>query len=377
MAEKKDYYEVLGVPKTATEAEIKSAFRKKAKDCHPDLHPGDKEAEARFKELNEAAEILSDADKRAKYDQFGHAAFDPSMGGQDPFGGAGFGGGGFDDLFSTILGGFGGGFGGGGARSNGPVAGNDLRYNLTITFEEAAFGAVKEIVIPREENCATCGGNGAKPGTKPERCPTCKGAGQVRTQQNTIFGSITAMRPCSACGGTGQIIKEPCPDCKGKGRVRKNMTIRVNIPAGIDNGQIIPIEGEGAAGLRGGPHGDLLIAITVRPHKTLRRKGADLYVDMAIPFTVAALGGDVKVEGIRESFNWSIPAGTQPGTTFRMREHGVQRLRQSTRGDLFLTVGVEVPKRLSAEQKRLLEQFEAASGNAQDRTGKKNIFNKR
>lgn len=372
MAEKRDYYEILGVPKTATEAEIKSAFRKQAKTCHPDLHPGDKAAEARFKELNEAAEVLGDPEKRAKYDQFGHAAFDPSMGGQNPFEG-GFGGFGFSDIFDQM---FGGGFGGGTRTQNGPVAGNDLRYSMTLTFEEAAFGVRREILIPREESCSTCGGTGAKPGTQPVRCTTCGGIGQVRTQQNTILGSFTATRPCSACRGTGKIIKEPCQDCKGTGRVRRNTRIVVNVPAGIDNGQTISMRGEGEAGLRGGPRGDLYISVTVRPHKLFQRRGYDLYLEMPIPFTTAALGGEITVPTLRESVRYTVPAGTQSGATFRLREQGVPRLHNQGRGDLLVKVYIDVPKKLTEEQRHLLTQFAATQGGGRPRGGKKSIFSK-
>lgn len=372
MAEKRDYYEILGVPKTATEAEIKSAFRKQAKTCHPDLHPGDKAAEARFKELNEAAEVLGDPEKRAKYDQFGHAAFDPSMGGQNPFEG-GFGGFGFSDIFDQM---FGGGFGGGTRTQNGPVAGNDLRYSMTLTFEEAAFGVRREILIPREESCSTCGGTGAKPGTQPVRCTTCGGTGQVRTQQNTILGSFTATRSCSACRGTGKIIKEPCQDCKGTGRVRRNTRIVVNVPAGIDNGQTISMRGEGEAGLRGGPRGDLYISVTVRPHKLFQRRGYDLYLEMPIPFTTAALGGEITVPTLRESVRYTVPAGTQSGATFRLREQGVPRLHNQGRGDLLVKVYIDVPKKLTEEQRHLLTQFAATQGGGRPRGGKKSIFSK-
>ena len=375
MADKRDYYEVLGVPKTATDAEIKSTFRKKAKECHPDLHPGDKAAEAQFKELNEAAEILSDPDKRKKYDQFGHAAFDPSMGGQNPFEGGFSGFGGFSDIIDQMFGGgfSGGGFGGGQTR-NGPAAGNDLRYSMTLTFDEAAFGVRKEILVPREENCAACSGTGAKPGTTPERCPTCGGSGQVRTQQNTILGSFTSTRPCTNCRGTGKVIKDPCPECHGAGRVRKNTRIAVNVPAGIDNGQTISMRGEGEAGARGGPRGDLYITITVRPHKLLTRKGFDLYQEIGIPYTVATLGGEITVPTLKESVKYTVPAGTQSGATFRLRDQGVQRLNGTGRGDLLVTVRVDVPKRLTEEQRALLEQFATAMGEDQPRTGKKSFF---
>ena len=377
MADKRDYYEILGVSKTATESEIKSAFRKKAKECHPDLHPGDKAKEAQFKELNEAAEILSDADKRAKYDQYGHAAFDPSMGGQDPFSGGGFGGfGDFGDILGQMFGGGFGGFGGGQTR-NGPIPGDDLRYNLTITFEEAAFGVEKEITIPREEVCETCHGSGAKPGTEPVTCKTCNGTGQVRTQQSTILGSFTSTRPCSTCRGTGKVISDPCADCRGAGRVRKNLKKTVKIPAGIDNGQSLCLRGMGSAGHKGGPNGDLYVTITVRPHRQFARKGVDLYLDMPISFTKAALGGPVTVPTLKESVKYNIPAGTQPGSTFRLREQGIQRLNANGKGDLLVTVNIEVPKHLSDEQRKILEQFSETLGENEDsRTTKKNGFNR-
>ncbi|MEN6338661.1 MAG: molecular chaperone DnaJ [Clostridiaceae bacterium] len=378
MADKRDYYEILGVSKTATVEEIKSAFRKRAKECHPDLHPGDKKAEAEFKELNEAAEVLVDAEKRAKYDQYGHAAFDPSMGGQDPFSGGGFGG--FGDL-SDILGQmFGGAFSGGGfggSTRNGPVPGEDLRYSLTITFEEAAFGAEKEITIPREEACETCGGSGAKPGTEPVKCKTCNGTGQVRTQQNTILGSFTSTRPCAACRGTGKIIVDSCPDCRGAGRVRKNIKKTLKIPAGIDNGQTLRLPGMGSAGHRGGQNGDLYVTIGVRSHKQFVRKGFDLYLDMPISFTMAALGGSITVPTLRESVKYTIPAGTQTGSTFRLREQGIKHLNANGMGDLLVTVKVDVPKHLTEEQRTLLEQYAATLGESSEgKNGKKTVFNR-
>ena len=371
MADKRDYYEILGVSKTATADEIKSAFRKKAKECHPDLNPGNKAKEAQFKELNEAAEILSDADKRAKYDQYGHAAFDPSMGGQDPFGG-GFGGfGDFGDILGQMFGGGFSGFGGGQTR-NGSVAGDDLRYNLTITFEEAAFGVEKEITIPREEACDVCHGSGAKPGTEPTTCKTCNGTGQVRSQQNTILGSFTSTRPCSNCRGTGKVISDPCTNCRGTGRVRKNIKKSVKIPAGIDNGQSLCLRGMGNAGHRGGPNGDLYVSISVRPHRQFTRKGFDLYIDMPITYTTAALGGSVTVPTLTESVKYNIPAGTQTGVTYRLRDQGIQRLNANGKGDLIVTVNIEVPKHLTDEQRTLLEKLAATMGEGSEvRNGKK------
>lgn len=370
---KTDYYELLGINKDASEGDIKSAFRKAAKQYHPDLHPGDAEAEKRFKEINEAYEVLSDPQKRAQYDQFGHAAFDPSQGGSG-FGGGGFGFGGFEDIFSAFTGGFGG-FGGG-RRNTGPVAGNDLRYNLTITFEEAAFGAKKEILVPREENCATCGGTGAKAGTQPATCSVCGGSGQVRAQQSTMFGSFATVRPCDACGGTGKIIKEPCADCKGRGRVNKSKRIVVNVPAGIDNGQVLTMRGEGEAGLRGGPSGDLYISITVKPHKLFERRGYDLYLNMDVPMTVAALGGEIQVPTLMGSVKYNIPEGTQPGTTFRLREQGIMRLNSAQKGDLLVKANVVIPKKLNDEQREIIRRLADSLGDkvTEAKVGKKNIF---
>ena len=369
---KRDYYEVLGVQKSATEAEIKSAYRKLAKENHPDLHPDDKEAEARFKEASEAYEVLSDADKRAKYDQFGHAAFDPSAGGYSASGFDGFG-----DIFSTVFGGGFGGFGGGTVR-NGPMAGNDLRYNLTLNFEEAVFGVRKEIMVPREENCSACGGSGAKAGTEPARCSACGGTGQVRVQQNTVFGSFATVRSCDACHGTGKIIKEPCPECRGRGRVNKTKRIVVNVPAGIDDGQTLNMRGEGEAGLRGGPAGDLYISIRIKPHKLFVRKGYDLHLDMEIPVTVAALGGEIQVPTLKNAVKYTIPEGTQPETVFRLREQGVPRLNSQQRGDLLVKVSVQVPKRLNDEQKELFRKLAASLGDkvSEPKPAKKNIFGK-
>ena len=370
---KEDYYELLGVNKNATDDEIKSAFRKLAKQYHPDLHKGaDKEeAEAKFKKLNEAYEVLSDKEKRAKYDQFGHAAFDPAAG-AGGYGGYSTGGfGDYSDIFDSI---FGGGFGGfGGARQqtrNGPVRGNDLKYNLTLTFEEAAFGTKKEILVPREENCPECGGTGAKPGSTPTKCSACGGTGQVRVQQNTMFGSFSTVRTCEACNGTGKIISDPCTHCKGRGRVNKSNRINVTIPAGINNGQTLTMRGEGEAGIRGGANGDLYIGINVRPHKLFSRKGYDLYLDINIPMTTAALGGEIQVPTLKGSVKYNVPQGTQPGTTFRLKEQGVQKLNAAGKGDLFVRVNVQIPKRLNEEQRELLEKLAEAMGDRTTNTPK-------
>ncbi len=372
MANKRDYYEILGVKKDAGEDEIKSAFRKQAKACHPDLHPGDKEAEARFKELNEAAEVLTDAQKRAQYDQFGHAAFSQANGGEyggNPFSGFG----GFTDIFESM---FGGGFSSGGQRT-GPIPGNNLRYTLTISFEDAAFGVKREILVPREQNCSTCSGTGAKPGTSPVRCSACGGTGQVRAQQNTMLGSFTTVRPCTVCSGTGQVNKDPCADCAGQGRVKKTSRVLVTIPAGIDDGQTLSMAGEGEAGFRGGQSGDLYITVNVKPHKLFRRSGYDLNLDMKLPFTIAALGGEIKVPTLTGSVKYSVPEGTQSGTVFRLRGQGIQRLRGTGKGDLLVRVDIEVPKRMNEQQKSLLKTFEDALGKqqAEAKQGKRNLFN--
>ena len=357
MESKRDYYEVLGVDKNASDADIKSAFRKKAKNCHPDLHPGDAAKEAEFKELNEAYEVLSDPEKREKYNQFGHAAFDPAMGGGNPFTGAtGFDG--FGDIFSTIFGGF-------GAQTqnrNAPMTGDDIRYNLTLSFEEAAFGAEKELNVTREEVCDVCGGTGAKPGTQPQRCHTCKGTGQVRIQQNTLFGTTTINRPCSACRGTGKIISEPCAECRGKGRVRRLKRLSLKIPAGIDDGQTINMRNEGDAGYKGGPRGNLYVTISVRPHAQFVRRGSDLLLTMNIPYTTAALGGEIVVPTLTGQIKYNVPQGTQIGTTFRLREQGIQKLQQQGKGDLFVTVNVEVPKKITPQERVILEQLAALEG---------------
>lgn len=370
MADKRDYYEVLGVAKTASDDEIKSAYRKLAKKYHPDLNPGDKAAEASFKEINEAYEVLSDKDKRSKYDQFGHAAFDPNAG----FGGGGFGGfsgfssGGFSgtfDGFGDILNSmFGGGFGGGArsANPNAPMRGDDLRYNLTIAFDEAAFGVKKEISYRREEKCPVCSGTGAKAGSKTSTCSKCKGTGQIRVQQNTMFGSMMSTRVCDACGGSGKVIEQPCESCKGSGRTSNVIKVNVTVPAGIDDGQTIRLGGKGGAGYNGGPDGDLLVSIRVREHKQFIREGYNLYTNLSIPITTAVLGGEVKVPTLSGDVKYNIPAGTQSGTTFRLKDLGVQKLQQQGKGDLYVNVTVEIPKRLSEEQRELFEKLAETFG---------------
>ena len=357
MADKRDYYEVLGVAKGASDDEIKKAYRKAAKASHPDLHPDDKEAEARFKEINEAYEVLSDPQKRARYDQFGHE--DPRMGG----GGAGYGGfGGFEDIFDMFTGGgFGGGFGGGRSanRQNAPQRGSDLQYNLTLSFEEAAFGCKKEFKFQRNATCDVCGGSGAKPGTQPQTCSVCGGSGQQRVTMNSPFGQVQTMRTCQACGGKGKTIKDRCTKCSGSGFTRVTRTVTMNVPAGVDDGQNFKtIPGEGEPGRNGGPSGDLYVTCNVRPHKIFKRDRYDLYCDVPISFTQAALGGEIDVPTLEGTMKYNIPQGTQEGTSFRIRSQGIQQLRGTAKGDLYFTVHVEVPKHLGEKQKDLLRQFE-------------------
>ena len=354
MANKRDYYEVLGIDKNATDEDIKRAYRKKAKECHPDLHPNDKEAEARFKELNEANEVLSDPDKRARYDQFG---FDgPDMGGGaggNPFGGMDFSGmGGMGDIFDQL---FNGGMGGSAqARRNAPRQGNDVRYELRLTFEEAAKGCHKSVEFYRYENCATCGGSGAKPGTQPQTCSMCKGTGQIRQSG----GWMTTVRTCPACGGSGKVIKDKCSSCGGSGRVRMRRTLELDVPAGVDDNIVLSKRGQGEPGANGGPNGDLLIQITVKPHKLFRREGTILRLEVPISFTQAALGAEIDVPTLDGSVKYTIPEGTQTDTEFRIRGKGIQQLGSNNKGDLIFKVRVETPRRLTEKQRELLRQFD-------------------
>lgn len=358
MADKRDYYEVLGVDKNATPDEIKKAYRKLAKKYHPDLNPDDKEgAEQKFKEATEAYEVLSDAEKKQKYDQFGHAAFDPTAGGG--YGGGGFGGfDGFDmgDIFNSF---FGGGFGGGQrSNANAPQRGRDITYNLDLTFEEACFGAEKDVTVNHLERCPSCQGSGAAAGTSPETCPACHGTGQVRSVQRTAFGSFQSVRPCDSCGGRGAIIKTPCTACHGEGSVRKPKKVRVKIPAGIDDGQQVYVRGEGDAGSKGGPSGDLILNIRVRRHKLFVRQGYDILCDYPISFVQAALGAEVQVPTVDGKVSYHIPEGTQPNTVFRLRGKGIPKINSTQRGDQYVTIKVEIPKGLNEKQKDLLRHFD-------------------
>lgn len=372
MAEKRDYYEVLGVQKGATAEEIKKAFRKLTKENHPDLHPGDKACEERFKEANEAYEVLSDEEKRKKYDQFGHAAFDPNAG----FGGGGYGDfsgfGGFGDLFSDLFGGF----GGASARANpnAPRRGESIRAAVNVSFEEAAFGCKKDVTVTKVETCADCKGTGCAPGTTPEICPECKGTGSVTVSQRTPFGVMQSASPCSKCRGTGKIIHQPCKSCRGVGSIRRQHKIEVNIPAGIDDGQTISKPGGGNAGVNGGPAGDLLVTVIVRPHPLFERDGNSVLLNQEISFSQAALGADIEVPTIDGKVKLKIPEGTQPDSTFRLRGKGIPNLRGSGRGDQFVTVSVKVPKNLTGSQKELLRQFAASMGEYDNDAGRSNIF---
>ena len=373
MAEKRDYYEVLGVKKGVTEDELKKAYRKLAKENHPDLHPGDKECEARFKEINEAYEVLSDPDKRAKYDQFGHAAFDPSQG----FGGGGFGGfegfGGFGDIFSDIFGG-GFGFGGGGRNPNAPRKGDNLRATVNIKFEEAAFGVKKDVFIAKVEQCPDCKGTGCAEGTTAEICPDCKGSGTVMSTKRTPFGMVQSSEQCPKCKGRGKIIHTPCKTCRGMGSVRRQHKVSVSVPAGIDDGQTISLRGQGNAGVNGGPAGDLLITVLVQPHARFERDGASILLEQEVSFAQAALGAEIEVPTLDGKVKLNIPEGTQTGTTFRLKGKGIPFLRNGGRGDQFVTVKVAVPRGMSSAQKDALRQYAQTMGETVEQ---KTIFGKR
>ena len=378
--QKRDYSEGLGVSKGATDDEIKKSYRKLAKQYHPDLNPGDKAAEARFKEVNEAYEILSDKEKRARYDQFGHAGVDPNF---NPGGGFGGGFGGFTDMGDIDLGDlfgsfFGGGFGGGGSsRRNGPQKGETIRTGVAISFEEAAFGCEKEVTVSRTEQCDVCHGTGCAPGTTAEVCPDCHGSGTVRIQRGGGGFSFATTTTCPKCRGAGKIIHQPCKTCNGAGSVRRQKKLAVTIPAGIDNGQAVSLRGQGGAGKNGGPAGDLLIAVTVRPHPTFRREGTSVYMDQPVSFVQAALGAELEIPTIDGTVKYTMPEGTQSGTTFRLRGKGIPGLNGRGRGDQYVTVKVQVPTGLSRAQKDALKAFGTTMGETAPETDPlKNLFDK-
>ena len=366
MAEKRDYYEVLGIGKNATDAEIKSAYRKLAKKYHPDLNPGDKEAEEKFKEVNEANDVLSDPQKRQRYDQFGFAGVDPNYaaangGGAGGFGG-GFGGVDLGDIFGDIFGGgFGGGFSGFGGGSstrtaNAPRKGHDIQASVILTFEEAAHGCSKKITINRQDTCPDCGGTGAAKGTSPETCPDCGGRGYVVTQQRTPFGVMQSQQPCSHCGGRGTIIRNPCKTCRGTGKTAARKSLEINIPAGIDDDQNIALRGQGDAGSNGGPAGDVIVHVTVKADPMFERDGYDVTIHVPITFSQAVLGDDVEVPTVDGRIVQHIPEGTQSGTKFRLRGQGIQYL--NGRGDQYVIVDVEIPKKVTRAQREALKAFE-------------------
>jgi molecular chaperone DnaJ len=367
----KDYYEILGISKGASDDEIKKAFRKLAIKYHPDKNKGDKEAEEKFKEINEAYQVLTDPQKKSQYDQYGTTDFSGGFDGGFDFSEMG----GFGDIFDTFFGG--GGFSSNRSRRNGPARGADIEYNLSLTFEEAVFGVEKEITINRHEHCDTCNGTGAKPGTSPKTCSKCGGSGQVRTQRNTPLGSFVSMSTCDKCGGKGNVIESPCADCHGSGKQRKSRKIKVNIPAGVDNGNVLPLRGQGEHGANGGPPGDLYINIKVGSHPVFKRKGFDIHIETHISFAKAVLGTELKVPTVDGDVKYPVPSGTQSGTVFRLKAKGVPRVNSSGRGDQYVTVIVDVPKNLNEKQKEALLSFMEASGESMEdikEDGKKSKF---
>ena len=370
MAESKDYYSILGVSKDATADDLKRAYRKLAKQYHPDAQHTEedkKKAEAKFKEINEAYSVLSDENKRAQYDRFG-SNFE-----QAGFGGSGFGGysnaydfsgfGGIDFDLEDILGSvFGGGFGSSSKKSQGPTRGADIRTNMSLKFEEAAFCVKKEISITRNEKCDSCNGSGAKPGSRIITCDKCGGRGKIQMTQNTIMGAFSTVKTCDKCNGTGKVIETPCEKCSGKGIVRKSRKIEINVPAGIDDGQAISLRGEGDAGKKGGPNGDLYVVMKVAPHKYFKRNGFDISANVRVPFTKMALGGDIKIPTLEGEMEFNIPEGTTTGTKFRVKDQGIPILNGKGRGNLEFTVDVDVPKKLTDKQREILTEFAKTFG---------------
>ena len=366
---KRDYYEVLGVEKSASADEIKRAYRKKAMQYHPDRNPDNPEAEAKFKEAGEAYEVLSDEDKRARYDQYGHAGVDPNFGagGYGGYGGGGFGGfsgfGDFGDIFSDIFG------GGGGSRSsaNAPRRGENVGARIEVTFEEAAFGVEKEVTAARIENCAACSGTGSADGAV-ETCDRCRGTGQVRTTQNFMGMTMQSTAACPQCNGKGKVIKTPCSTCKGKGKVRRNKKVNVRVPAGVDDEQMVRVKGEGNVGANGGPNGDLMVEVSIKPHKIFQREGMNVICEMPISFTQAALGAEIQVPTLDGKVKYTIPEGTQTDTVFRLRDKGIPDVyNKSRRGDQLVRVVVETPTKLTKDQKELLRQLEESLGDTPKR----------
>lgn len=359
--DKRDYYEVLGVDKSVSDDELKKAYRKAAKKYHPDLNPGDKEAEQKFKEVNEAYEVLSDKEKRARYDQFGHAGVDPNYGAGTGGYGGGFTGdfGDLGDIFSSF---FGGGFGGGRqSNPNAPRRGNDTAAAVNLSFEEAAKGCRKTVKVTKIDNCKECGGSGAEKGSTPKTCPVCHGTGQVSATQRTTFGVMQTQKVCDNCHGRGKIIDKPCHTCAGKGRIRHTVEQTVDIPAGIDDGQVINLRGGGDAGANGGPAGDLRINVNVRPHPIFERNGYDVYCEIPITFAQAALGDEIVVPTLDGKVKFTIHEGTQPGDEFKLRGKGIQRLNYAGKGDEYVKITVEVPRDLSKAQKDKLREFDSVT----------------
>ena len=362
MAEKRDYYEVLGLDKSADDAAIKKAYRSLAKKYHPDLNPGDAAAEEKFKEVNEAYAVLSDPEQKSKYDQFGHAAFDPQGG----FGGGGFGGfgdfGDISDIFSSMFGGGFGGFGGGSRRRNGPVRGDDIGVHITISFEEAAFGTKKDITYNRIQKCSECEGSGAAKGTRAESCSQCRGSGQVYVTKRMAGMSFQTQTSCSACNGSGKIIKTPCTNCNSKGYVKVSKKLEVTIPAGIDDGERIALRGQGCDGRNGGSAGDLILSINVKSHNIFERDGYDLYCEVPITVVEATLGAEIDVPTLEGNVKFKIPEGTQPGAEFTLRQKGITMVNSSRKGDLYFKVSVEIPKNLTEKQKEHMRTFAESCG---------------
>jgi len=370
MPGKKDYYDILGVDKDASQKEIKKAYRKLAKKHHPDMNDGDEQSSEKFKEISEAYEILSDPDKRKRYDQYGHSGINEDDFNFDDFARGGFGG--FEDIFDMF---FGGGMGGRTSRRRGPQRGRDLQYKLSISFEEAAFGAKKKITIPRTETCPECNGTGAENEEDVQTCPKCNGQGKIRVTQQTPFGQFAQTKTCDRCGGTGTIVENPCSNCQGTGKVNRRRQLTINIPAGVNDGSKLRMSGEGEAGEKGARSGDLYIIINVESHEIFDRKGDDIYCEVPINFVQATLGDEIKVPTLDGKVKFKIPEGTQPGTTFRLKNKGVPHLNRSGKGDQYIKAKVVIPEKLDQEQKDLLMKFTEMSGD-EINPEKKGFFDK-